>query len=1287
LVLGLAAVTLAAQSVPASKGGGSTIAVRDEGAIVGPEGDFFNMPTDVAVGRNGSLYVLDGVNHRVVVYDAAGRFQFPFGSRGGGPGQFLYPLGIAADPNGNVYVADSGNHRFQIFTAEGKLLDAVPLPATASGLPPDPADVAVDPMRKRLYIADNDNHSIHVYSLAGRRFEPAWGSPGQDQRQFRFPFLIDVSAQGYLLVVEPINTRIQFLNPEGKFVGFIGGWGIDPGQLFRPKGVAVCGDRVFITDSYLGNIQAFDLSGRFLGALADTTGTPMEFATPTGIAVDASRNRLYVVELKANRVRRLALEIGTGKPPAEARPLAPVGLSGPFPKPSLKSPPVSGKDALPNPSRECALCHVRWVQAFGRSEPPEGAMRDVMERQAGSGEMCLSCHDGSVVDSRFKVWSTRHHTTDAVPSPAVHIPTETFPLDAQGRMTCATCHTAHAVAGDSDLRTVIFLRRPNVDSSLCLSCHPEHAQKSERHHPLGRRDSPIPQVILDAGGKTSADGHTVLCQTCHEPHGARNAWMLVLPPSELCIACHADKAPEASPRAGAPVHRIGHTYAGFKPPKTLLNEKATFGPNGELSCLSCHRLHDASGVRPLLIRKNEDSSLCLGCHEEEKAVLGSPHDLRSSSPQTVNAHGQNASASGPCGACHRIHGWAREVPETNRPHSSGCMECHKTGGPGSNHRLYAEAHPVGVPVPQDMAPPLPLDSASRAIGCLTCHDPHIPRPPETPAAKPEDRSRRAEDGQRTPAPSSALGPLSSDFLFLRRPGSELCVLCHDKVADSLQGPHDPARFTPSLRETLGVLPSTGSCRVCHTTHSAQGPHLWARTPLDSAAGPISNLCRACHNGDSVKKPQDTHHPLSVSDFGLKKAGDANPQSAIRNPQSVEVSCTSCHNPHQGASVRDPPESPCLTCHEDKQRIKGSVHDPGANEWAKNLGFVSKDLCLDCHPIHAPKNTGGIRESLGGARSSVDLCEACHRSGAPGPAVQTPHVGKAILNDPVRSVPVWGERPRSPQDVVRGRTTYEETPHGVTTNGGDKRIQCTTCHDIHQNGQDSKLLRAQRRDSTLCLACHSDLGRLINTPHDLTRFVPEARNARGEPAAESGSCGVCHSVHPTSADSGTWAQRPPARSVPVRASEGTPHGVTTSGGNSLCTCCHRQGGCAEGRVPGYVDHPEVALLNRLSPAHPDYMPTFDDRGRPSPTGAISCPTCHQVHASPPTPTPEGELPPSYPMLLRKAHQTLCADCHGIEAPWRFLYYHRANRNPQRRNAPNAPAVDGKNEQPSRGQGNQ
>ena len=36
--------------------------------------------------------------------------------------------------------------------------------------------------------------------------------------------------------------------------------------------------------------------------------TPLRFTTPTGVTMDTQRHRLYVVELKANRVRRVDLE-------------------------------------------------------------------------------------------------------------------------------------------------------------------------------------------------------------------------------------------------------------------------------------------------------------------------------------------------------------------------------------------------------------------------------------------------------------------------------------------------------------------------------------------------------------------------------------------------------------------------------------------------------------------------------------------------------------------------------------------------------------------------------------------------------------------------------------------------------------------------------------------------------------------------------------------------------------------------------------------------------------------
>jgi DNA-binding beta-propeller fold protein YncE len=308
LAIGATRAAFSAQSNSGQSENVRIIKASNRTVLPAPEPDPLNMPSDAAVGPEGNLYVLDGVNHRVVVYDAEGNFRFQFGSHGSEPGQLLFPLGIAAAPDGKVYVADSGNHRFQVFESDGKLTETVSLPNVPSGIPPDPADIVVDPNRQRLYITDNDNHHVLVYNLTTHRFESTWGSPGQGERQFRFPFLMDISSQGYLFIVEPINTRVQVINPEGKFVNFIGGWGVKAGQLFRPKGIAVNEDKVLVSDSYLGSIQVFNTRGGFLGVLADAAGVPMKFTTPTGIAIDKKRKRLYVVELKANRISRVDLE-------------------------------------------------------------------------------------------------------------------------------------------------------------------------------------------------------------------------------------------------------------------------------------------------------------------------------------------------------------------------------------------------------------------------------------------------------------------------------------------------------------------------------------------------------------------------------------------------------------------------------------------------------------------------------------------------------------------------------------------------------------------------------------------------------------------------------------------------------------------------------------------------------------------------------------------------------------------------------------------------------------------
>ena len=82
----------------------------------------FNLPRDLAIGKDGKLYVVDGGNFRVVVFDREGKYLQSFGSVGRQLGNFARPKEIATDPAGNVYVVDAAFGNFQIFNEDGQLL-------------------------------------------------------------------------------------------------------------------------------------------------------------------------------------------------------------------------------------------------------------------------------------------------------------------------------------------------------------------------------------------------------------------------------------------------------------------------------------------------------------------------------------------------------------------------------------------------------------------------------------------------------------------------------------------------------------------------------------------------------------------------------------------------------------------------------------------------------------------------------------------------------------------------------------------------------------------------------------------------------------------------------------------------------------------------------------------------------------------------------------------------------------------------------------------------------------
>lgn len=264
-----------------------------------------NQPSDLAISPKGDIYLVDGVNSRIIVVDNNGRWKFAFGSEGAGKGQFKLPLGIDISGSGKVFIADTGNHRIQVFDAKGGFLYMFTVKTFPGEVPADPVDVVVSGIDNYLYISDNDNHRIKVYKQSGTyAFE--WGGLGEEYGAFRYPAIMALNQHNEIFIVDVLNTRVQKFDPFGQFITDIGVWGVLEGRLFRPKGVAIDRKgRIFISDSYMGVIQAFSDTGRFIGVVCKKNKI-RKFNSPVGLLVD-KKDRLLVVEMRGNKITALKL--------------------------------------------------------------------------------------------------------------------------------------------------------------------------------------------------------------------------------------------------------------------------------------------------------------------------------------------------------------------------------------------------------------------------------------------------------------------------------------------------------------------------------------------------------------------------------------------------------------------------------------------------------------------------------------------------------------------------------------------------------------------------------------------------------------------------------------------------------------------------------------------------------------------------------------------------------------------------------------------------------------------
>ncbi len=288
--------------------------------IWGEEGPLsLNAPRALTFAPDGTLYIADSRNHRIVHLDTDGTLLGQWGSYADGlsspavPGTFNEPWGVAVGPDGSVYVTDTWNHRVQKFTANGRPLTTWGQYGTTDE-PGNgfwgPRGIAVD-AQGYVYVADTGNKRIVVFDSNGN-YVSEFGSAGLLPGQFDEPVGVVVDNAGKIWVADTWNQRVQsFLISEDRQTFLpdrqweVFGW---YGQSLdnKPFLAVNAAGHVFVTDPEQRRVIEFTAEGEVVRTWGDALDTETTFGLTAGIAIDA-QGHVWVTDALYNRILRFTL--------------------------------------------------------------------------------------------------------------------------------------------------------------------------------------------------------------------------------------------------------------------------------------------------------------------------------------------------------------------------------------------------------------------------------------------------------------------------------------------------------------------------------------------------------------------------------------------------------------------------------------------------------------------------------------------------------------------------------------------------------------------------------------------------------------------------------------------------------------------------------------------------------------------------------------------------------------------------------------------------------------------
>ncbi|XP_065917713.1 E3 ubiquitin-protein ligase TRIM71-like [Dysidea avara] len=257
-------------------------------------GNRFGDLTDVAIGVNNEVIIVDYTNKCVIVLDCNFALLAVIG-QGSGDNRLVSPNGVAVSKDNIIAISDSSSDQVKKYSLQGELLSII---GTNIGNNNGQFNVPrglVFSSNKMLYVVDRWNHRVQVFQQDDK-FAFKFGSKGSNPGQFQFPVRIAIDTDNRVLVSDHNGNHISLFSHTGSFISRI--------TCDKPYAITVSPDGHIIAgygDWY--TIGVWSPTHELIKQFGKKGSQQGEFYGINGIAINYSTGSVYVVEYDNKRLQ------------------------------------------------------------------------------------------------------------------------------------------------------------------------------------------------------------------------------------------------------------------------------------------------------------------------------------------------------------------------------------------------------------------------------------------------------------------------------------------------------------------------------------------------------------------------------------------------------------------------------------------------------------------------------------------------------------------------------------------------------------------------------------------------------------------------------------------------------------------------------------------------------------------------------------------------------------------------------------------------------------------------